>query len=297
MSISDFTFGFNLMLDAGEFFLAGECTDLAYKNVRDLSYCEDVRLFIRAMWERYAPLADIHFREDAKNHFLERFWEMYLGITLSERGLTLTRSGGEGPEFYIESRDKRVWVEAIAPGPGEGEDRVPELEVDGDVPTEKILLRFTHALVTKRKQYIEACNKGIVSTSDAYVLAINSRGIPSAPYGNTMPYFVQAFLPFGPLAVAIDPRSLDVVDSRYQYRDVVKKRSGTNISTKAFLGPGFSFCSAVLHSSVDCVNRPIEFGGDFCVLHNPTASHPIDPSLFSWAQQLRVENGHLVELA
>jgi type I restriction enzyme S subunit len=287
------------MTDAADFFLAGECMDLGYKNVRDLAHHEDVRLFIRAMWERYAPLADAHFREDAKNHFLERFWEMYLAVTLSERGLTLVRSAGEGPEFYFENRGKRVWIEAVAPGPGVGADRVPELEfgVASAVPTEKILLRFTHALVEKRRKYEEACGKGIVSTSDPYVLAINSRGIRHAPCGNTMPYFVQAFLPFGPLAVAIDRKSLEVIDSHYQCRDAVQKRSGASVSTKAFLDPDFSFCSAVLHSSVDCVNRPVEFGGDFCVLHNPNALHSINESVFSWARQLRFENDQLVESA
>jgi hypothetical protein len=285
------------MPEAVDFFLTGECTDIGDKNVRDLAHHEDVRLFIRDMWKRYAPLADGHFREDAKNHFLERLWEMYLGVTLSERGFTLVRSAGKGPEFYFENRGKRVWIEAIAPGPGVGEDRVPELElgVASTVPTGKILLRFTNALSEKRRKYLEARSKEIVFASDVYVLAINSRGIPHAPFGNTIPYFVQAFLPFGPLAVAIDRKTLEVIDSHYQYRDAVLKRSGASVSTKAFLDPDFSFCSAVLHSSVDCVNRPVEFGGDFCVLHNPNASHTIDAAVFSWARQLRFESGQLVE--
>jgi type I restriction enzyme S subunit len=174
------------MTDAADFFLAGKCMDLGYKNVRDLPHHEDVRLFIQALWESYAPLADAHFREDAKNHFLARFWEMYLAVALSKRGLTLVRSAGEGPEFYFENRGKRVWIEAVAPGPGVGADRVPEPEcgVASAVPTEKILLRFTNALVEKREKYKAACSKGIVSVSDAYVLAINSRGIPHAPFGN-----------------------------------------------------------------------------------------------------------------
>jgi type I restriction enzyme S subunit len=154
-----------------------------------------------------------------------------------------------------------------------------------------------NALVAKREKYKAACSKGIVSVSDAYVLAINSRGIPHAPFGNTLPYFVQAFLPVGPIAVAIDRKSLEVADSHYQYRDAIQKQSGASVSTKAFLDTDFSFCSAVLHSSVDCVNRPVEFGGDFCVLHNPNALHPIDESVFSWARQMRFKNGQIIESA
>ena len=164
-----------------------------------------------------------------------------------------------------------------------------------EIPTERILLRFTQALVDKQKKYMDSLKKGIVSDKDAYVLAINAREIPHARFGNTMPFFVQAFLPIGPLAVAIDPTTATMVESFYQYREQVKKLSGESVSTRAFLDPEFAFCSAVLHSAVDCVNRPRDFGGDFCVLHNPNATHQLDQILFSGARQLSVRGGELVE--
>ena len=281
----------------GGFFLPGPCTDPGYENVRDRPHHADAREFIDLLWSRYVPLADTHFREDARNHFLERFWEMYLAVTLTERGLHLIRTGGEGPEFYFQNEERRIWVEAVAPGPGIGPDRVPDFEFGAvsTVPTEKILLRFTNALVEKRAKYVEAMNKGLVSTGDGYLLAINSRGIRHAPYGNTMPYFVQAFLPFGPLAVAIDPKTGNVLESFYQYRPQVAKLSGAAVSTKVFLEPEFAFCSAVIHSGVDCVNRPNEMGGDFCILHNPNSAGSIGQDLFSWARQLVLHGNELVD--
>lgn len=191
-----------------EFFLDGESDDPGYVNVRDLPHYDNAREFIFHLWNIYKPFADPHFREDAKNHFLQRFWEMYLTVTLIKHGYEICRIGDEGPEFYIEHNNKRIWIEAIAPGPGEGADQVPEPElgVASEVPTEKILLRFTHALNEKRKKYIEALKKQIISSNDAYLLAVNCRAIPLAPYGNTMPYYIQAFLPFGSYAVSIDSR-------------------------------------------------------------------------------------------
>lgn len=288
------------MPEVADFFLAGECTDPGYRNVRDLAHHEDERVFIEAEWRRHAPFADAHSREDAKNPFNERSWEMYLGVTLPGRGLSLVRpAGSAGPEFHIVSHAARTWIEAVAPGPGDGPDRVPEPEpnVVNAVPVEKILLRFTNALDVKRKKYAEDRRKGIVSATDAYVLAINSRRIPHAPFGNTLPYFVQAFLPFGPFAVAIDRHSHEIVDSHYQFRDSVRKLGGSSASTTAFLDPAFSFCSAVLHSAVDCANRPDELGRDFTLLHNPNASCPVDPSVFSWARQWKFVKDRLVELA
>ena len=185
------------------FFLPGDCEDPAYRNVRDNHARADQGEFIDSLWFRYRDLADPHFREDARNHFLERFWEMYLAVTLRERGFQLTRIGDKGPEFYFLHNGRKVWVEAVAPRPGEGKDRVPDYPYGQvyTVPTEKILLRFTNALDEKRNKYIKALKDKIIEPIDIYLLAINSRSIPHAPFGNTMPFFVQAFLPFGNLAV------------------------------------------------------------------------------------------------
>lgn len=290
----DFVKGMNTEID--NFFLDGDAGDLAYANIRDLPHHEDAREFILYLWRIYMPYADSHFREDAKNHFLQRFWEMYLAVTFINHGLDLHRAGQEGPEFYIEQNKRRVWVEAIAPGPGEGKDRVPEVEpgVAGRVPTEKILLRFTHALVEKRRKYLDAFEKGIISPEDGYLLAVNCRAIPHAPFGNTMPFFVQAYLPFGPLAVSIDRDTGDIVQTYYEYRDAISKLNGADISTTAFLDPELGFASAVLNSSVDCVNRPEELGGDFSLLHNPNAIQRLDESQFGWCEQMSVEGDELI---
>lgn len=280
------------------FFIQGEGSDLGYLNVRDRPHHENTRQFVDSLWVRYAPLADAHFRADAKNHFLERFWEMYIAVTFMERGFKLCRVGGEGPEFYFELSQRRIWVEAVAPGPGTGPDQVcePQNGVVTKVPTEKILLRFTQALVDKRKKYLEALRKDIVSCEDGYLLAINSSRIPHPLCSNTMPYFVQAFLPCGSLAVARDPKTGNIVDSFHQYRDTVVKQSGQDISTKAFLDSEFQFVSAVLHSRVDCVNCPMELGADFCILHNPSAVHGIDPLVFPWSKQLVLRDDELIEV-
>ncbi|MGO8763171.1 MAG: hypothetical protein ACLP2P_00455 [Desulfobaccales bacterium] len=286
------------------FFISGDCHDRSYKNLRDnlltinkILYPNrpEPRQFVESLWSRYSDLADPHFREDARNHFLERFWEMYLAVTLREREFQLKRAGSEGPEFYFMSNRCKIWVEAVVPGPGEGIGRVPEIcygKVQ-KVPTEKILLRFTNSLDEKRIKYKEALEKRIVNPDDLYLLAINSRGIPHGPFGNTMPFFVQAFLPFGNLAMDIDTKTRKAVETYYQYRENVIKASGAAVSTAAFLNPEFSFVSAVLHSGVDCVNHPDILGEDFMILHNPTASYPLDPSVFHWCEQMFYQEGRL----
>jgi hypothetical protein len=279
------------------FFIDGPCLDLAYQNTRDHPPCAEDKRFVEQLWGRFYGLADSHFREDARHHFLQRFWEMYLAVTLFDRGVDLHRHGDEGPEFYASVGGRRIWFEAIAPGPGDGPDRVPQLvfgaPIATDVPTEQILLRFTHALAEKKRLYDTALVKGIISPDDSYVLAINSRGIRHAPESNTLPFFIQAFLPFGPLTVLIDTKTGKLTESFYAYRPNVSKISGSSVSTRTFLDDEASFCSAVLHSSVDCANHPAQLGGDFSVLHNPNAQRPIDAVIFHWCEQFTFRDEHL----
>ncbi len=279
-------------MSSDSFFIPGDCQDPGYRNVRDLPHLEEAHNFIESLWRRYQGYEDAHFQQEAKDHFLERFWEMYLAVTFLDRGFALSRAGNAGPEFWFTSGNQKIWVEAVAPEPGIGNDRVPELqmglkvEVASKVPTEKILLRYTNAITEKRERYLAALERGILVDSDSYVLAINSRGIPDVPYRNTLPFFVQALLPFGPLTILIDPQTEEFGDPFYQLRESVAKAKGSPVSTAGFLDPQFAFVSAVLHSSVDCVNCPPNLGGDFTILHNPSAARALDHSVFDWCEQL-----------
>lgn len=282
------------------FFIPGPCGDTGYQNVRDLSHFEEARNFTEFLWRRYRPYADPNVQREAMDHFLPRFWEMYLAVTFLDHGFQLYRAGNAGPEFYFTSGNQRIWVEAVAPGPGIGNDRVPELQMGAEiarkVPTEKIILRYTNAITEKQTRYRRALKNGVMNELDLYILAINCRGIPDAPYGNALPFFVQALLPFGDLTVPINVKTKEFSEPFYQLREEITKATGSPVSTRAFLDPEFAFVSAVIGSAVDCVNRPPKLGGDFTILHNPSASRPLNPSVCDWCEQLFYRDGALQEV-
>lgn len=280
------------------FFLSGKCGDPGYRNTRDHPCGRVHKEFVETLWKRFQHLADQHFREDARNHFLQRFWEMYLAVALMDHGFDIKRYGGHGPDYYTDTPDGRIWFEAVAPTSGTGPDQVPQVVpgVASRVPTEKMLLRFTNALIEKKKKYDVAREKKIVSDSDAYVLAINSRGIREAPE-KPLPYYVQAFLPIGQFSVLFDRSSGRAADSFYQYRQDVRKENGATVSTSAFLNESSSFCSAVLHSSAssaDYANYPDSMGSDFSILFNPSAAQPLKNDLFAWCERFEIKNDALV---
>jgi hypothetical protein len=154
-------------------------------------------------------------------------------------------------------------------------------------------LRFTNALKEKHGRYTTAVTKGIISPEDHYVLAINSQGIPDSNLGTPLPYFIQAFLPFGPLTMTVDVNTLEKKDSSYAYRPQVWKRSGSPVSTRTFLDDEASFCSAVLHSRVDCANHPDSLGAGFSVLHNSRAQRPLNATVFDWCVQFTLRDEYL----
>jgi len=269
------------------FFLPGDVCDPGYLNIRRVPFVRPAKRYVERLWRVYAPYADRHFREDARKHFLQRYWEMYLAVALKDAGFTPVKLTDKGPEFFIEIDGRRVWVEAIAPGGGQGPDKVSEfpLEEAFNVPTEQVLLRYTSALAEKHAKYRRDVEKGIVGPSDGYVLAINCREIPHARFGSVIPYVVQAFLPFGNAAVAFDVRTGKIVDKYFERRESVSKRNAAKISTTAFLDPAYAGISAIIHSAVDAANSPVVLGEDFFVLHNPLASQPNGTGTFSrWRQ-------------
>lgn len=280
------------------FFLPGNATDPGYQNVRDLPHWYEAKAFTESLWPIYRHLADPHFRSDARNHFLQRFWEMYLACSLIERGFELQRVGNEGPEFFFLCEGQRIWVEAIAPSAGTGPDRVPEPEPGkvNNVPIDKILLRYTNALREKLQKLKGAIAKGIVAPDERILLAINSRGIPHAPFSGEMPYIVKALLPFGPLSIGINRETREVVDTFYQYRPEILKENLSSVPTTAFLDSKYNSFVGVLHSATDCANRPDVNGADFLLLHNPSAQIQLPRNLFSWCKQFEYVDKTLQEI-
>ena len=281
------------------FFLPGESPDENYVVLRDRVHAVDQRAKVEKMWSVFEPYADSSFRSAAMQQFHQRYWEMYVAVALLHRGHAITKHGNDGPEFSFQVNGQRIWLEAVAPTRGVGADAVPEITCGEryTVPVEQVLLRFTNAFCEKQQRFAAARSKGIVKAEDAYLLAINSRGVPHAPYSGTVPFYIQALLPVGSLAMEIDKATKKVVDSYHNYRPVVKKSNEAEVSTSAFLDPSSAFCTGVLHSAVDAANHPQELGGDFSFLHNPSATHQLGSGVFPWAEQFTFSDWQLQKIS
>jgi hypothetical protein len=99
-----------------------------------------IRLGLEKLWSRFEPYADKQFIKEFGRHVEERFWEMYLGVRLLKGRKALRKKDklpnekrDEGPDFCIQKGRRRIWVEVIAPSPGDESnlDKVPDLFTSG----------------------------------------------------------------------------------------------------------------------------------------------------------------------
>ena len=283
-------------------FFSVQGKDASYENLRSKSDCQEIHDFIEEMWEAYRPYEDSDFLPKARNHdFQACYWEMYLGCSLLRRNMKIEPrekrkerwgSTGQGPDFRILA-PYPFWLETTAPGPGTGEDAVPEAEfgVVRDVPDDEVKLRLLQAIRDKAKQRLFFIQKGRIDPADCYVVAVNIGKIPHVSDLHT-PRIVRAVLGWGSLEVSMNVKSGAFSDWRYQPQPHVLKRSSEPVSTRILLDEeqsdhsdyvGYEGLSAVLSSEMEPFNscepwfdhNKYMIGDDYCIVHNPRATNPL----------------------
>lgn len=270
-----------------------------YRNLRDAEWNNHLRDFAEALWTRFEPYAEPGFRDALSREFHQRYWEMYLCCGLLNAGFEPEPKPVVGPDFKIRASSQVVWLEAIVPTAGTGDDAVP-YPVNGSVqqvPSEQILLRFRSGIEEKSRKFLRYLHNGIVSESDCAVIAVNGRLIPHSLMETDPPRILSALLPLGERFVVLDRHSVEIVDQGFHYRGCLTKRSGAEVPTTLFTSEEYIHISAVLFCNSDAGNHPDTqdgIGSDFTLIHNPYARNPLPSGLLPSGREYIVENDHVV---
>ncbi len=253
-------------------------TDLAYIHTRaaENEHSKKCRENCERLWEQYEPYADPEFRIELRNNFDARYWEMYLTTTLSGLGYQVC-CPKPGPDVGIEIEGLRIWFEATSPDRGQdgSRDQVPEVTYGGEaynVPNEKMILRYLNSISTKKVQHEGWLKKGWVNTEDAFVIALNPRGLGHDIGDGVPPRILQAAFAVANPYATIDTNTLKQVGSGYHFRDAIKKASGASVATGVFQKKTYAALSGLLCSRIDVANQPQEMGKDFQLVPNPHAT-------------------------
>ncbi len=303
-------------------FFAVQGKDTKYENLRSNSEYQNIRDFIEEMWKEYLPYADSDFLQKARNNdFQACYWEMYVGCSLLRQDMQIEprekrkeywASPDQGPDFRIIA-PYCFWLEAAAPGPGTGEDAVPEAEfgVVRDVPDDEVKLRLLQAIRDKAKQRLRFLEKGLIDPADCYVVAVNIGKI--YPVSDLdPPRIVRAVLGLGFPEVSMNVDSGELSDWRYQPQGQVIKQSSAPVSTRIFLEDeqadhpdyvGYEGLSAVLLSEMEPFNscepwfdhNKHMIGDDYCIVHNPRATNPLPHGFLKCGQEYWLNDTGVLE--
>jgi len=222
---------------------------------------------------------------------------MYLGCLFLDYGFDLQKkTQKEGPDLHLLWNGYSIWVEATAPESGTGANAVPDYKFNevSDQPEKQIILRLISAIEEKFKKYKGYIDKGVIKGNDFYIIAVNGGRIRHAIVEQQIPYIVKSVLPFGNLVLSLSKEPMKIVDSHYEYRDIIITAKGSPVPTNIFERRDYAGISAVLYSSMNIVNRPNKIGVEVHLVHNPLADNKLPPGLFPFGIEWRVENNQLI---
>lgn len=280
-------------------------TDKEYINIRDKYRFSGAKSFIEDLWRIYQPYADINFRTAIASQFHQHFWEMYLCCSLLKLGFNISPSSGKrgGPDICIKYNSNNIWVEAVTATGGAGIDAMSEIDINEPisafyVPEDRIILRLTNAIETKFKKYLKYLSDGIIRISDPYIIAINGRGIPLAYLtDDDHEYILKTVFPIGEYCAIVDIETLEIKKAGFQYRQSIKKVCGAPVSTDIFLDNKYDGISALLFSWVNPVNKPLNLGDDFILIHNPLAKNPLSLGYIKIGTEFWIKDNELKRFA
>ena len=251
--------------------------DLNFQAFKDNPQLLGERERIENLWHRYKPFADANFETEIRNDFYARFWEMYLACFLLDSGHELLKASqrpanGAGPDICIRSENPKIWIEAVTPKSGEGQNQVlpPRISEAEYVDEHKIILRYTSSIDDKKRKFISYKGKGIVQDTDICIIALNGGAIPSDS-GGEIPYAVQAVLPFGPPYINVSRSTGQVVESGRTWRESIEKPTGSLVSTSSFLMDENAFITGLIFARIS----PSAGDQEISLFHNPKASTPL----------------------
>ena len=277
--------------------------------------------YYRNLWLQFSKmgLADSHFEMELtsgdEGKFWQRVFEMRMARRLSSNGHQIS-SRNEGPDFCLTHRNRKIKIEAIVPEPtGIPPEWLLPMGSNGNVrtvPFKEMLLRWTAAIKEKREKldgrtltdkrtgqsrhipgYRE---KNIVAQDDVYVIAIDPVRLVSGPGldegTSRLPFALEAVFPVGPWAIPVLEPSGRLGRPTPTLRFSVKNSNDADVPTDSFLNQDYSGVSAVIGcATLGCEEIfPPRDDLKITIVHNPFATNPLPPGLFSDAAVEYVAN-------
>ena len=256
---------------------------LAYRKVREAADepCERVRAQCEDLWCDFAEHADEHFLEEFARNFHQRWFEMYLTVSLIRAGLEV-KCSKPGPDVLVSVDGRRIWLKAVCMTAGEAgkPDSVPELKFGTvqKLPIRQYVMRIRNSLDAKAEKFKKYIQDGTVDPCDATVIAVNSGQITFLS-ADLVECMMRSLYGVGDMVIKIDRNSRRIVDAEHESIQMISKASGAEIGVQPFADGSMKHVSCALASGANAFTVPSTLGGDYVLYPNLSCTTP-------WARNL-----------
>ena len=260
----------------------GACPAYQYVFNASDERSQSVRTHCEELWTDFSCYADENFCSEFPRRFHQRWFEMYLAVSLIRAGLSMNpppaqRQGRGRPDIEITFCRRRVWIEAVCMTSGDAglPDSVPRLESGKaqKVPIRQYVTRIRNSLDTKNQKFIKYIRDIIVACDDVLVIAINAGQIPFL-YRELDECMMRSLYGAGDIIATLNLDSRKLVSIERQDMPRIRKTSGAEINVQPFVDGSMKHVSSVLASSAHAFNRPSTLDGDFVLYPNLSSKNP-----------------------
>ena len=233
------------------------------------AHCED-------LWQDFSKHADRHFLTQLPVSFHQRWFEMYLTVSLIRAGATV-ECPKPGPDVLLKLDRRRIWIEAVCVTEGQPRkpDSVPK-SVTGqaqETPVRQYVARIRNALDEKAKKFRKYLDDGIVDQGDITVISINVGQIPFL-FLDLEDCTMKSLYGVGDRIVTVNKVSGRPIDSGRASIHEIRKTSGASINVLPFVDGSMAHVSSVLISWANVSKLPSPLGADFVLYPNLSCMNP-----------------------
>lgn len=232
-----------------------EADDERFKETRE--HCED-------LWRDYAQYADKHFLSEFPRRFHQRWFEMYLTVSLLRTGIGVC-CPKPGPDIQVNLNGRNVYVEAVCATIGKPNrpDSVPDLPAGraAAVPMDKYTLRVLSSLWDKAKKIEKYFQKGCISEQDLVVIAININAVDWL-WAHMDDVMMRSLYGVGDIVVSFNRHERSNRGMHNVVIEKIKKSSGSPVGVQPFLNGCMARISSVWAFYGNAIDRTRDLGGD-----------------------------------
>jgi hypothetical protein len=285
------------------------CLEKRYGHRGDVG--KQIIVHVEELWREFIPIAHpaalVHLQKELCsedwNKFCQRYWELLLGRHLRICGLSPHARSTKGPDFHTTRDQLTIWIEAVAPSKGAEQIWVPSGQIpssDGDqgaswfqTDHEAILRRWTAALKEKHDRLLGYFDKGIVTSDEAYVIALNScllLGLDALHGSSGLPSLVEVLFGASMPRITLDRKTRERVSVHHDFRESVLSKKGSAIPTAIFLNEDYKRLSAIL--ATVAIPDTVALHGDpyIIIAHNPLAHSKIPTGILGASEEWIVDD-------